>query len=170
MLTNYSMKLFSTRSLVLSAAVCVCSAGCNKSSAATPSPGPAPVADIAAASHAEGAHFKVDASPAGPCDAGAACAVAIRLEAMGDYHINQEYPHKFTARDVPGVEFLGKDPASKNVFSSQTGDLTLNGEKVATMNVRFKPSANGTLAIAGTYKLAVCSAQTCEIEKRDLTT
>ena len=33
------------------------------------------------------------------------------------------------------------------------------------LTVRFTPSAAGTQTLAGVFKLSVCSADTCEIEK-----
>lgn len=117
-----------------------------------------------------GSNYKVDAHLAGDCATGATCTVAIDLEALGAYHINKEYPYKFKANDAPGVEYLGSDPAGKNVFSSSAGDLAVSGEKTATMSVKFKPAAKGPATVSGVYKLSVCSVQNCQVDQADITT
>ncbi len=122
------------------------------------------------APHADSTNFKVDAHLAGDCSAGATCTVAIDLQALGVYHINNEYPYKFKANDAAGVEYLGSDPAGKNVFSKDAGDFTASGEKSATMNVRFKPAAKGPATVSGIYKLSVCSPQNCQVEQADIAT
>ena len=106
---------------------------------------------------AKGNNFTVDAS-AGACRAGAECTVALKLTAGDGYHVNPEYPYKFTANDTSGVEFLGKT-SNKNLFTKSAGDFTVNGEKVGTMTIRFKPSSHGTVNVSGLFKLSVCSAQ-----------
>ena len=63
------------------------------------------------------------------------CAVTLRITAGGEFHVNKEYPYKFTASAAPGVTFLGSGDA--NVFSRAAGDFREEGEKTATMTVRF---------------------------------
>jgi hypothetical protein len=140
---------------------------CGKTSAAATSRN-ATADNITVAGHLDGNNFKLDASPAGDCKAGETCTATIRLEAVGDYHINKDYPYKFKAKEAPSIEFLGSDPAGKNVFSKGAGDFTIDGEKVGTMTVHFKPGAKGAVTVGGTYKLSVCSAQNCQLEQPDL--
>jgi len=92
------------------------------------------------------------------------CAVTLRITAGGEFHVNKEYPYKFTASAAPGVTFLGSGDA--NVFSRAAGDFREEGEKTATMTVRFKPTAAGEAKVAGTYKMSVCSAEQCQIESQ----
>ena len=120
-----------------------------------------------AAGHIDGKNFTLDATP-GACSVGGECTVTLKLEATGEYHINKSYPYKFKAADAAGVEYLGKDASGKNVFSKTAGDFAEVGEKVATMTVKFKPAAKGTVTIAGTYKMSVCSAQNCQLEAQDV--
>src|SRR5450432_4015773 len=61
-------------------------------------------------------NFFIDAPPAS-CAAGSPCSVAVKLVATGDFHVNDEYPYRFKADDVPGVAFVGTDPSGKNTFS-----------------------------------------------------
>jgi hypothetical protein len=127
---------------------------------------PAAVA-LAAGPHADGEHFSVDAALVGSCAPNAECSVAIELTVRDEFHVNPEYPHKFTAQDAAGVEFLGKDASKKNVFGKATGDLVIKDPKHATLSVRFK-SQPGNPTIQGTLKLGVCSEQTCLLPQVEL--
>jgi hypothetical protein len=113
----------------------------------------------------DGQNFSLDLASTG-CKAGADCTLTIKLTAAAEYHVNKEYPYKFTAAAVPTVTFLGKKDAS--TFTKETGDFVEEGEKSGTMTVRFKPSAAGDAKIAGTYKMSVCSADQCQIEVQPL--
>jgi hypothetical protein len=113
----------------------------------------------------EGNHFAIDLV-APVCEVGKPCAMSVRLQAQGDYHMNKEYPYKVTMNDVAGVEMLGKGPA--NVFA-KPADFREEGEKAATMTVSFKPTAapkDGKVVLSGTYKMSVCSEANCQIEQQ----
>lgn len=110
-----------------------------------------------------GKNFALDVASPG-CKAGADCVVTLRVTAAGEYHINKEYPYKFTAAPAPGITFLGK--GEPNVFTRAAGDFREEGEKAATMTVRFKPTAPGDAKVSGTYKMSVCSADQCQIEQQ----
>ncbi len=120
-----------------------------------------------AGSHVDGQNFKLDATSSA-CTAGAECTVIIKLEATGEYHINKSYPYKFKASDAAGVEYLGTDTGGKNLFTKVAGNFAEQGEKAATMTIKFKPAAKGTVTIAGTYKMSVCSSQNCQLETQEL--
>jgi hypothetical protein len=111
-----------------------------------------------------GNHFAVDVASAG-CVVGSECAVTVRLEATGGYHINKEYPYKLALSPTPNVEFLGRDPGGVSTFSKSAGDFVIAEEHVATMTARLKPSAKGTASITGIYKMSVCSDANCQIEQ-----
>ena len=173
-----SLKYVLTGTALTAVAVLAIATGCSRDSEAatskatetttssqTGSPG-GPV--VAAGNHIDGKNFKLDATLDGDCKAGAVCAVVLRLEAANDYHINKEYPYKFKASELAGIEFEGTDAAGKNVFSKNAGDFKIDGEKVATLRVKFKPSAKGNITIAGTYKMSVCSAKDCQLESQDV--
>ncbi len=105
------------------------------------------------------------------CTANTECKLELRLEAVGDFHVNKEYPYKFKATPVTGVTFLGKDTQAIEMFSKAAGDFALDAanEKAGTMTVRFKPTNKGALSIAGVFKLSVCSAQNCQLEQTNVT-
>jgi hypothetical protein len=141
---------------------------CSKdSAAATPTASVQPVA-VRGGAHIDGNHFVIDAAPAADCAVGASCAVAVKLVAQADYHVNQQYPYKFIASQAPGVTFLGADSANPNVFTKTAGDFTIGDEKTATMIVKFKAGQKGAVTIGGTYKLSVCSTQNCQLEQQDV--
>lgn len=134
--------------------------------AATPSaaPPPPPPKLQPASNKVTGNHFIVDVATPG-CAAGTECAVTLRLEANGGFHINKEYPYKIAINAAPGVEFLGRDPAGASTFSKSAGDFAIVEEHVATMTVRLKPSAKGTANVSGIYKMSVCSESNCQLEQ-----
>lgn len=110
-----------------------------------------------------GKNFNLDVTSPG-CKVDTDCAMTIKLVAAGDYHVNKEYPYKFVATAAPGVTYLGKGDAT--TFSKAAGDFAEQGEKVATMTVRFKPTSAGEAKVAGTFKMSVCSAEQCQIESQ----
>lgn len=133
---------------------------------AASAPAPAPVALKPAASHLTGKNFVLDAASPG-CRVDTPCTMTLRLAAIGEYHVNKEYPYKFIAAAAPGVQFLGS--ADANTFSRAAGDFREDGEKAATLTVRFKPTATGEARVSGTYKMSVCSAENCQIETPTIT-
>jgi len=126
-----------------------------------------PAAPLEAGPRAAGEHYTVEAALAAPCSAGAECSIAIAIKAQGEFHVNPEFPHKFIAQDTAGVEFLGKDPAKKNVFGKVAGDLVIGEPKSAVLTVRFKSQA-GTPVIKGTLKIGVCSEKDCQLPQVEL--
>jgi hypothetical protein len=129
------------------------------STAAAAAPGTCPHASC-------GDNFFIDAAPQAPCAADAVCTVTLRLVALGDFHINEEYPYRFHAEDTPGVAFLGSDGSGKNVFSKAAGDWRKVDAKTGAMTITFKAGSKGSKAVAGTLKLSVCSAQNCLLDQR----
>gem|GEM_PF-511280 len=119
-----------------------------------------------ASTRVSGKNFTLDAVSPG-CRVETPCTMTLRLAASGEYHVNKEYPYKFLAAAAPGVQFLGNGDA--NTFSRAAGDFREDGEKAATMTVRFKPSSAGEARVSGTYKMSVCSAENCQVETQAVT-
>jgi len=164
--------------LAVTAALVALAAACSRdgrgtsagSAAADPTTAPAPRADCG---HAVcGSNFFVDSAGPADCAVGATCAVTLKLTATGEFHINQDYPYKFRADDTSGLEFLGTDGAGKTTFSKAASNWqTPRGdEKSGVMTVSFRPASSGTKAVAGTFKLSVCSAQSCQLEQQQVST
>lgn len=118
-----------------------------------------------AAKHQAGKNFALDLATAG-CKAGEECAMTIKMNVEGDFHINKEYPYKFIGAPAPSITFLGK--ADPNQFTKAAGDFVASGEKSGVMTVRFKAPAAGDTKIAGKYKLSVCNADQCQIEEEQI--
>jgi hypothetical protein len=74
------------------------------------------------------------------------------LTALGDYHVNKDYPFKFVGEPPPAPPVDGD------------GAFALEGARQGTMTVKFRPTTPGSARLVGTFKLSVCSADTCEIE------
>jgi hypothetical protein len=168
-----------SRNLMTAFTVLAIAAGCSRDSsaspretaAAVPASAPAPTAPaappaVAAANHIDGKNFKLDIS-ADPCKAKAECKLSVLLEATGDFHINKEYPYKLKA-DGQGVTFKGTDAAGPNVFSKGAGDFKIDEEKKATMTVKYLADKPGNVTINGTYKMSVCSKDSCQLETQEL--
>jgi hypothetical protein len=151
------------------AVLAVFAAGCGKDSRAASqgASDPAAPAQHADCGHSAcGSNFFLDATPTAECVVGATCSLTIKLVATGEFHINEEYPYKFKADDAPGLEFLGSDPAGKTVFSKVASDWKKKDEKSGAMTVAFRAADKGSKSVGGTFKLSVCSAQTCQLEQQ----
>jgi hypothetical protein len=99
--------------------------------------------------------YRIDAGAQKPCASGTACEVQLVLTALAGYHVNQDYPFKFLgAPGAPPVD--------------GTGTFGFDGAKRGTMTVVFRPAKPGTAKLVGTFKLSVCSDETCEIESPTL--
>jgi hypothetical protein len=155
-------------------------AGCGKTSQAATSvavtddmsaSAPSRVSSAGDCSHAAcGNNFFVDLAAPASCAIGAPCNMTLTLVATGDFHINEDYPYKFKADDARGVEFLGTDQAGKNVFSKGANNWQKKDEKTGSMTVAFRGTEKGDRTISGTFKLSVCSAQSCQLEQQPVTT
>lgn len=127
--------------LILALAAC---GGCRRGDPADrAAPGGTPLASKA--------FYRVDAGAPAACAQGTICEARVVLTALGDYHVNKDYPFKFVA-----------DPASPPVDGD--GAFALDDAKHGTMTVKFRPASAGTAKLVGTFKLSVCSDDTCEIE------
>lgn len=96
--------------------------------------------------------YRIDPGPRTACTSGAVCEARLALTALGDFHVNKDYPFKFLGDPAPAVSLDGE------------GTFALDDEKNGMMTVKFRPSAPGTVKVAGTFKLSVCSGDVCEIE------
>lgn len=112
--------------------------------------------------------FLIDVASRPGCVVGAQCIVTLQLVARGDFHVNDDYPYRFNANETPGVRFEGTDAAGKTVFSKPMGDWRKTNAKSGQMTIRFTPTEKGRKTIAGTFKLSVCSAETCLLEQREV--
>jgi hypothetical protein len=130
------------RELVLIALVVACGRD-------TPAKPGAPAAGPPLASKA---FYRVDAGPQTPCARGTTCEARLVVTALGDYHVNKDYPFKFVGDPALAIPLDGE------------GAFALDDEKNGTMTIKFRPPASGPAKLVGMFKLSVCSDETCEIE------
>ena len=98
------------------------------------------------------AFYRVDPGGPAPCASGTTCEARVVLTALGAYHVNKDYPFKFVAEPAPAVPVEGE------------GTFAVDDARHGTLTVKFRPTGPGTARLVGTFKLSVCSDDTCEIE------
>lgn len=77
------------------------------------------------------------------------------VNALGEYHVNMEYPYKFALNAAPAGVTYG-ETVIRNVNRS---------EKKATISIPFTPTQAGTVTVSGTLSLGVCTASNCVNQK-----
>ena len=97
-------------------------------------------------------HVRVDLGPASSCTVATSCEARVVVTALAGYKVNGEYPHKFVGEASPELSIEG------------TGTFTVDGATRGTLTIRFRPARSGTLTMAGTLKLSVCTEDECKIE------
>jgi hypothetical protein len=121
---------------------------------------------------AKGANYIATADPA-DCKANAECVITVTLQAQNTFHINKDYPYKFKADEVAGIEFLGTDAGGKNVFSKARGDFKIKEDKTppveGVLTIKFKIAKVGPAKVTGKFKLSVCSDANCQMDTAELT-
>lgn len=101
------------------------------------------------------ASYSAFMSGAGKYKAGEQGAVTAIANALNEYHVNQNYPYKFTLNAAPaGVSY--PETTIRNV--SRT-------EKRAAITIPFTASSAGPVTISGTLSLSVCTDSNCVVEK-----
>jgi len=134
----------------------------------------APIAAFvfAASSHgvggelAKGPNYVVEGG--GECKANTDCTVQITLTAKNGFHVNNDYPYKFKADEVAGVEYQGRDAGGKNVFSKAQGDFKIESKEKGSLTIKLKVAKPGEVKLTGKFKLSVCSDQNCQMDTADL--
>jgi hypothetical protein len=95
----------------------------------------------------------------GAYQAGKEGTAVIVLDAKAPFHVNDQYPIKFKAKEGAGVKFaapvVGKDKAKLEAMR-------------ATMPVAFTPESAGQHTVSGQLSFSVCTDENCLMEKRDL--
>ncbi|HEU4538931.1 MAG TPA: hypothetical protein VFS00_32650 [Polyangiaceae bacterium] len=135
-------------------------AGCTRSSEASPAreraDAPAPV--VAAGARVDNPNYVVSFRAEGPYQQGKEGTAEVVIEAKGEYHINDQYPFRFTPKEGDGATFKG--PVGRE-------GGTVEKSKVA-LKVPFTPTRAGEVKLAGKISLSVCSDKQCLMEKHDL--
>lgn len=152
-----------------------CVLACGKKEAAAPepaAPAPAPAApsaapaapsgaQVAAPSSIEEASFALRMAEAGPYKAGELGRFVLQIEPRGEFHINLEYPVEIAVTGSTGTTF----PKA----NLQKPDAAEFGDKKARFEVPFTASTSGDHKVNCNVKFAVCTAENCVPDERDLT-
>lgn len=123
----------------------------------------APVAaapKTAAPSSIEDSGFTLQLAEAGPYKAGELSRFVVKLEPRGVFHINQEYPIEISLTGDTDTVF----PKS----SLARADAAHFDEKSARFDVPFTAKAAGDHKLLANVKFAVCTAENCVPDERDL--
>jgi hypothetical protein len=137
-------------------------AACNQSEAAQAPArekvAPAAAAQVAAGPRVDNPNYTISFRADGPYQQGQEGTAEVTVESKGEYHINNEYPFRFTPKEGEGVTFKG--PVGRE-------GGTVEKMKV-TLKVPFTPTKGGEVKLAGKMSLSVCSDKQCLMEKQDL--
>lgn len=120
----------------------------------------AKVPPSAAPSSIEEAGFSLKLAEAGPYKAGELSRFVLHLEPRGVFHINQEYPIE--------ISLTGDADTSYPKASLARADAAEFGEKKARFDVPFTAKAAGDHKLLANVKFAVCTAENCVPDERDL--
>jgi len=104
-------------------------------------------------------NFDLMMRPAGAVTAGQPASVEISVATKAGYHPNDKYPYKFKPAESAGVSYAAPQ------FMKEALKLE---EHRATMTVGFTPDGKGERTVAGLFAFSLCSADQCQIEKRQL--
>jgi hypothetical protein len=150
---------FSASGLLVVSAAVLGAAGCNPSEAAqVPEKPSTSAAQVAAGPKVDNPNYTATFVASGPYQQGKESVAEVVVEAKGEYHINDQYPFRFTPKDGDGATFKG--PVGRE-------GGTVEKMKVV-LKVPFTPTRAGDVKLAGKISLSVCSDKQCLMEKQDL--
>ena len=151
---KHALRLFEASSLV---ALVLAASACGKRSEAATAPAKPTAGAPAAGAKVATDVYTAELRPSGAYkkDVEGVVEIAVAIQS-GEYHINDQYPHKFTPRDGEGVTFKG--PAAKDSAD----------QKTLLIKLPFTPTKTGPVTVAGKLAISVCSDKNCLMEKQDL--
>jgi hypothetical protein len=114
----------------------------------------------AAPSSIEDTGFSLQLTEAGPYKAGELARFVVKLEPRGVFHINQEYPIE--------IALTGDADTVFPKASLARADAAHFDEKSARFDVPFTAKAPGDHKLLANVKFAVCTAENCVPDERDL--
>ena len=126
------------RELLVIALVAACGCGgCKKSESA---PTGTPLAGKA--------FYRIDASPPAACASGSMCEARVVLTALGDYHVNKDYPFKFIGDPAVNAEAVKKWSLPHPILRDETGTVGKAYGATNTPNM-FVVDKTGKVVYAG---------------------
>lgn len=155
-MSNVPNRVITSSLFLLSSTALWAVAGCSKSEAA-PARGSSIDSQVGAA-RTETENFIAEMTATGPYTAGAEGRVEVTLTPKGAYHTNPQYPYKFKLVDPApaGVTF------PKPILQRADGTFE---EKRARFKVPFVAAKAGSVKVAGTLFMSVCSEANCVMDK-----
>ncbi len=135
-------------------------AGCKQSEAspAREQAEPAAAPAVAAGPKVDNPNYNVVFRAEGPYQQGKEGTAEVVVEAKGEYHINDQYPFRFTPKEGEGASFKG--PVGREGAAVEKTKVVLK--------VPFTPTRAGEVKLAGKISLSVCSDKQCLMEKQEL--
>ena len=163
------------RAILLTAAIAL-GLGCQRSAPSTDGAGEAtatsqvPSSSAAVSARFEHPNYTVVLEPAGPYKKGESASFKIVVRAKGEFHINEEYPTKFSAVVAPGVAYAMPKLARATQPDAFALKPCASGKDNCTLEltVRFTPEQAGTVTVGGEIALGVCNKDNCIFDKKVL--
>ncbi len=123
---------------------------------------PAPSVDV---EKPKGRAFDVGLSPSGAYVANQPATAIVSIRAREGFHVNPEYPVKFTASSDGAVAFATPTVALLEVLERTPCAEHAEDTCLARAPLAFSVTKAGPAKVAGTLALSVCNADQCLIEK-----
>lgn len=125
-----------------------------------PSAAPAPAPSGPAPSTIDDSSFSLRLLQAGPYKPGELGRFVLQLQALGIYHVNQEFPIEITLSADADTAL----PKAK----LERADAAEFGEKSARFEVPFTAKVAGDHTVHANVRFAVCTPETCVPDERNL--
>jgi hypothetical protein len=117
----------------------------------------------APAPHLEGPSWTMDVSVDGKLRQDQPATLTIKAVARAGFHVNEDYPNKFTADT--GGDFERVKSESGNGLTLDTCSDDSAHKCTATVKVRVTPRGNGSMMLGGVLALGTCDKDRCLIDK-----
>lgn len=124
-----------------------------------------PAAPLAKVLNASPKPFDVTLVPKGSYAANQPGVAEVQFAARAGFHVNSEYPAKFTFAKDSSVTFAAESVALLDVMESTPCADHAEDVCAAKAPIAFTVGAAGTVKVAGVVALSVCNAKQCLIEK-----
>ncbi|MFT3841588.1 MAG: hypothetical protein QM723_31660 [Myxococcaceae bacterium] len=113
--------------------------------------------------HLEGPSWTMDASVEGKVKRDQPATLVIKASARAGFHVNEDYPTKFTADTGGDFDRVKSEPGNGITLDKCDGDSSK--KCTATVRVRFTPRGDGSMLLGGVLALGTCDKDRCLIDK-----
>lgn len=153
-----------------SVAVVAFGLACDRTPGAAAAPADAPAA-APAESKFDTNSYTLEIKPVGKYKKGEEGTFQIVLKTKPGYHVNEEYPTRFTAADAAGVKYAqAKLHKAKDGAAFAFADCSEKKDEKCTLTitVKFTPEQSGNVKVGGELNAGVCNKDSCLTEKKTL--